>query len=64
VFQTIEEEFPEKKDDEIELPDVPKTPVQVAGQSSTSERQKGPPSLFLALFLLTCTHTITLYNSV
>ncbi|XP_078171897.1 vacuolar protein sorting-associated protein 20 homolog 2-like [Carex rostrata] len=26
--------------DEIELPDVPKTPVQVAGQSSTSEREK------------------------
>lgn len=26
--------------DEIVLPDVPKTPVQVAGQSSTSEREK------------------------
>ncbi|KAJ3696963.1 hypothetical protein LUZ61_000668 [Rhynchospora tenuis] len=34
-----------EKVDEIVLPDVPKTPVQVAGQSSTSEREKGPLSL-------------------
>jgi hypothetical protein len=62
VFQIIEEELPEKKVDEIELPDVPKTPVQVAGQSFTSEREKGPPPSF-SLFLFDM-HTQSHYNSV
>ncbi|KAJ4813019.1 Vacuolar protein sorting-associated protein 20 [Rhynchospora pubera] len=38
--EIIEEHLPNEKVDEIVLPDVPKTPVQVAGQSSTSEREK------------------------
>ncbi|KAJ1696629.1 hypothetical protein LUZ63_005141 [Rhynchospora breviuscula] len=38
--EIIEEHFPNEKVDEIVLPDVPKTPVQVAGQSSTSEKEK------------------------
>ncbi|KAJ1701123.1 hypothetical protein LUZ63_000902 [Rhynchospora breviuscula] len=38
--EIIEQHLPNEKVDEIVLPDVPKTPVQVAGQSSTSERGK------------------------
>ncbi|KAJ3705509.1 hypothetical protein LUZ61_009214 [Rhynchospora tenuis] len=38
--EIIEEHLPNKKVDDIVLPDVPKTPIQVAGQSSTSEREK------------------------
>ncbi|KAJ4761941.1 Vacuolar protein sorting-associated protein 20 [Rhynchospora pubera] len=38
--EIIEEHLPNEKVDEIVLPDVPKTPVQLAGQSSTSEKEK------------------------